>query len=194
MPIVRQPLANRLYDAAKTSFGLAQGMDQAKAGKALLEKQGMGDYAPFVNPLTGELGGVGKNMFDLYGAMQKYQASNMAGLQRQMMMANYQNDLEERRFKRKSVQEILNDMEDEVTLGKNSKIKSIKPGILQQRFGLDPATVSERDKRELAERIYQGQSIDRNQITPGQLYEPPVELPFGFQFGGKEYRETDFGF
>lgn len=84
MAIVKQPLANRLFNAAQTGVSLWQGQQQAKAGKEFLKStDGLQQYAPFVHPLTGEMGGVGKQMFDLYGAIQQQQARASAIAQQQ---------------------------------------------------------------------------------------------------------------
>lgn len=193
MPIVRQPLANRLFNAAKTGLGIYQGQKMASAGRNLLEAQGMEQFAPFINPMTGEMGGVGKNLFDLYGAVEKSKANTAAALNQQMIMANYRDKLEESRFKRKSVQDIMKDMEDQVTIG--PKGTSVKPGLLQMQFGVDPSTVSASDKKRIAERLYEGQGIDRSQVIPGQAYEEPGKIPLlNIPIGGKEYKQTQFGF
>lgn len=188
MPIVRKPLLQRLAEAGQIGIQTYQGRKRAGNIASLLsgsDDPNIRMLADFVDPATGEVGDLGKNLLNIYAQDKRMEAENEAAYNR----INYQAGLDDQRAlreqkwelqkygmqkayeketkKNEKVDEILKQFDSVTTLGAGGKIKQVKKGLLATQFGIPQGTFADpQQRRRLAETIVTGGSLPI--IIPGK--------------------------
>lgn len=183
---VQKPFGSRVTDALKSGYSAYQGGKRAEAARELFasdpDLQGLEN---FIDPMTGEIAGAGKDIFNYKSLMKRQENQNKAlldridyqmGLRRQMRGEEraYQESKEAWKERKSGVRDILENLDNqygERLLTKNGKVKSRetvlkKEGIGSRLFGVPGNKLSLDLKQRLAERIYGSEPTNLFQTGP----------------------------